>query len=499
MWSASALAGGMITPENGTKSLSRGGANVAAVADPSAIVSNPAGLAGIRGATLLFDNNLVVPQLCYQRYGTYPGEPGPNTYTGQPYPRVCRMNKGTFYIPMVAATYDFGLEHWTFALGGYGPHSPSGRKRFPYQVTVHDSLGSPVRAPGPTRYDVLEQDVLVIYFTAAAAWRPVPWLDLGLALQPTISESRFGLMVPPDPGIPDPDNDIYFHVHTKSVAFTALLGAKVRPHKNLEIGLSGRLPIHAVSKGDATIYLPAGYLRFASPLLRYEGKTEVDMVSDLPLLVRAGLRYRWLTGADKDSFEIADLEFDVQWERWSAIRSIDTTVHATLLGSPLAVFRLPHFYKDTVSLRLGSTFTVPRPVLSGRLSFSLGLFYDSAAAPLEYSRLDYQAFALMGFGTGVSYRVHGMEFYLAFSYMAGGSGWPWNFDRKHKVERSCITPVDPFNPPDMVRCDPYDPQSGWREDTDISRGETELSYYIASMGFVIHFQELVDSFRNKEK
>ncbi len=488
-WAAPAWAGGMEIPANGTRSLSRAGANVAAVADPSAIVNNPAGLAGIRGASLLFDSNLVVPDLCFQRYGTYPGEPGPNTYDGQPYPRVCRMNRGTFYIPMVAATYDFGLDDWTFAIGGYGPHSPSGRKYFPGQVTVRDSLGHPVRAPGPTRYQVLSQDVLVIFFTAAAAWRPVPWLDVGIALQPTISDAKLSMNVPYNASILDPDNDIFFAVHTKAFAFTALFGTKIRPSRNIEIGLSAWLPIHTVSKGDATIQLPAGLLGFAGPLVMFTQDTEVDMVSDLPLVLRSGIRYRWLLGNAPEAFEIADLELDFQWERWSGVRSIDTQVHGEVLGEPLALFQLAHFYKDTISLRLGSTFTIPRLLFGGRLGFSLGLYYDSAASPLEYTRLDYQAFSLIGFGAGLFYRIRGMDFHLAFSYVVGGSGWPWNFDRKRKVERSCITPVDPFNSPPLERCDPSG--DAWREESDIARGETELSYFVASLGFTVYLDDLV--------
>lgn len=487
-------AGGMEIPANGTRNLSRGGANVASVSDPSAIVNNPAGLAGIRGASLLFDNNLVMSHLCFQQYGTYPGEPGPNTYAGQPYPKVCRMNKGAFYIPMVAATYDFGLDDWTFAIGGYGPHSPSGRKHFPRQVTVRDSLGSPVRAPGPTRYQVLNQDVLVIFFTAAAAWRPVPWLDVGVALQPTLSDAKLTMSVPYNSDILDPDDDIFFAVHTKGFAFSALFGTKVRPFKNMEVGLSARLPIHSVSKGDATIQLPPGMLGFAGPLLTFTGDTEVEMISDLPLVVRSGVRYRWLMGDSADSFEIADLELDFQWERWSVVRSIDTIVHGSVLGSrELATFRLAHFYKDTISLRLGGTFTVPRLVLGGRLGFSLGVYYDSEASPLEYTRLDYQAFSFIGFGTGLFYRIRGMEFHLAFSYVVGGSGWPWNFDSKRKVERSCIKPVDAFNSPDLERCDPSN--SSWRESTDIGRGETELSYFVASLGFVLYLDDMLSGGR----
>jgi len=479
-------AGGLNFPTNGTMSLARGGANVAKVADPTAIVNNPAGLAGLSGFRLVFDNDLTHQHLCFQRGGTYPGTPGPGTYAGQPFPRVCRMNKGMFYIPMLSASY--GWRDWTFALGGYGPHAV-GRRNFSRQVTVHDSMGLPVRAPGPTRYDVLSQDVLVIFFTAAAAWRAADWLDIGFAIQPTFTEMRFGMNVPLNPSNLDPDSDVYFAIHNKGFALTGLLGAKIRPWKHLEIGLSVRLPVSSKTKGTATIHLPPSLIDLGGPVLHFHKGSQVTMSSSLPLYLRFGVRYRWLTGPKSDSVEIADLEADVQWERWSSMRALDTVVHADMIGDDLGVFRLPHFYQDTISLRLGSTFTIPRSIGGGRLSFSAGLFYDSAASPLEYTRLDYQAFSLLGFGLGAAFTIRGIQIQLAVSHAVGGVGWPWEFHLKRRVDRSCIQPVDPFNPPDLVRCDPYG--NGYDASKDIGRGTYESSYTTVSLGFQIMFDELL--------
>jgi hypothetical protein len=212
------------------------------------------------------------------------------------------------------------------------------------------------------------------------------------------------------------------------------------------------------------------------------------MTSDLPLYLRFGMRYRWLTGPPSDEHELADVELDLQWERWSAVRSMDTYVNADLIGEPIEPFRLPHFYRDTISIRLGGSLTVPRRLLGGKLTLSAGLYYDSSASPLRYTRLNYQAFALMGFGVGASYRLRGVEVYLAVSQTWGGWGWPWEFEKKRKVERSCIEPIDPFNAPSMERCDPY--ADGYDEQRDINRGVYELTYTILSLGFQITFEEL---------
>jgi hypothetical protein len=220
----------------------------------------------------------------------------------------------------------------------------------------------------------------------------------------------------------------------------------------------------------------------------HEGKPQVEMTSDLPLYLRFGARYRWLTGPPDDRRQLADVEMDVQWERWSAIRSMDTFVNADLIGRPIEPFRLPHFYRDTVSIRLGGSVTIPRSLLGGDLTLSGGLFYDSSASPLEYTRLNYQAFALMGFGVGASYRIRGVELHLAVSRTWGGWGPPWDFQSKRRVERSCVEPVDPFHAPSMERCDPY--ADTYDEQRDISRGVFELTYTIVSLGFQVSFEEL---------
>ncbi len=478
-----AQAGGMDLPENGTWSLARGGANVAAVADPSALALNPAGLASVKGFQLLFDNNLWRPNLCFTRAGTYPGDPGPGTYAGQPFPKVCRMNEGAYYVPMVAATYDFGLRNWTFALGGYGPHA-LGRKHFPRQVVIADSEGGPVLAPGPTRYDVLNQDVLVIFFTLAAAWHVADWLDLGFALQPTLSEVRFSMAVPYQPPNLDPDQDIFFAIHTYGFGMTALFGAKVRPIRSLEMGLSLRLPAKSTTRGDATIRMPPSVANLGGAALQYREDTEVAMSSELPLYLRLGLRYRWFRG----EAELADLELDAQWERWSAVRTMDTKVLADLIGNPLTVFVVPHLYSDTVSLRLGSSVTLPWPVWKGRIALALGLFYDSSASPKAYTRLDYQAFSLIGVTGGVAWRLPWVDLHLAVAYVVGGRGWPWNFRRKPVVERSCVVPIDPYESLSADRCNPYG--DDWDETLDVGRGTYELSYFIASLGFTVHIPSL---------
>ena len=483
----SATAGGMEFPENGTRALGRAGAFVAKADDPTAIVLNPAGLGYVKGLNLTFDNNLIRQGLCFQRAGQYPGEPAPYSFSGQPYPEVCRNLEGMFYVPMLSASYDFGLEDWTFALGGYGPHAV-GRRQFPMTVTVRDPDGRPVRAPGPTRYDTEQMNIIVMFYTAAAAYRPASWLSLGAALQVVYAEVHYATWVPLSAN-QDPDSDIRFQIATKGASVTGLLSALAKPVKGLSIGASVRFPVKVTTRGDAWLTLPAYMSALGTPLEWMEGRKKASMITELPLALRTGIRYGQRIEGHPNAPELWDIELDVIWERWSAVVSMDTQLNATLLDDRMEVFKLNHFYQDTSEFRLGGSFTIPRKLGGGWLTIRLGTYYGSNASPKEYTRLNYAAWARVGLFLGLSYRIAGVDLHLAFSHIWNGDGqaWrPWSFRAERNVSASCIRPINAFESEDPIRCDP----SAQDPERDISRGRYEGSFTTLSLGFTVRFDEL---------
>jgi len=504
-----AYAGGMEWPDNGTRSMGRGGAFTAKADDPTAIVLNPAGLGFQRGYSLTFDNNLLRQNVCVQRAGTYPGTSGPYSYAGQPYPEVCRNLDGVFYIPTIAATADFGLKRWTFALGGYGPHAV-GRREFPMSVTVQDTEGRNVRAPGPTRYDVENLNVIVMFLTAAAAYRPVDWLSFGAALQVVYARVDYSVYVPLQPNY-DPDADIRFQIDTKGITFTGLFSALANPVRGLWIGASMRLPVKAETKGDAWINMPASYASMGSVIEwgrtcddSSQGnwcptKHKAGLVTELPMAVRTGIRYAWKIKGHKNAPDLVDIEFDLVWERWSSIKSFDTQLNARMLGTPMEVFALPHHYQDVVEYRLGGSFTVPRKLGGGWLTFRLGTYYGNDASPLEYTRLDYAAWARVGVFAGMSYRIMGMDLHLGFAYIWNGTGerWkPWSFSTKRDVEHSCLSPINAFSAPDPSRC--ADPTAS-PLNTDMARGSYRGSFVAMSLGLTVRFDELMREIKKRQQ
>jgi long-chain fatty acid transport protein len=506
-WVPNAHAGGMEWPDNGTRSLGRAGAFTAKADDPTAIVLNPAGLGFQRGYSLTFDSNLIQQDVCVQRAGTYPGTPGPYTYAGQPYPEVCRNLSGVFYIPMVAAAFDLGLKNWTFAIGGYGPHAV-GRREFPMSVTVQDTEGRNVRAPGPTRYDVENLNVIVIFFTLAAAYRPVDWLSFGVALQIVYSQLDYSVYVPLQTNY-DPDGDIRFRILTEGVAYTGLLSVLANPFRGLYLGASVRLPVKAETKGDAWINMPASYASISNVI--EWGRTcdddsqdnwcptkhKAGLVTELPMALRTGIRYAWKMKGHQGAPDLVDIELDLVWERWSAIKSFDTQLNARMLGTPMEVFALPHHYQDVVEYRLGGSVTVPKKLGGGWLTFRLGTYYGNDASPLEYTRLDYAAWARVGVFAGMSYRILGMDLHLGFAYIWNGTGerWkPWSFKSKRQVDHSCLQPIDAFQAPNPDRCaNPADSPLS----SDMTRGTYHGSFLVLSLGLTVRFDELVREIKQR--
>src|SRR5579884_3669166 len=109
-------AGGLELPDNGTEALARGGAFTAKADDATALEYNIAGFARQRGTRLLFDGNLLLSSLDFQRSGVYPDPPSAATpWGGQPFPAVSNTG-GAFFAPFVGLSTDFGLDRWTFAV-----------------------------------------------------------------------------------------------------------------------------------------------------------------------------------------------------------------------------------------------------------------------------------------------------------------------------------------------------------------------------------------------
>ncbi len=395
-------AGGLEIPDNGTEALARGGAFTAKADDATALQYNVGGLARQRGTRLLFDGNLVLSTLNFQRDGVYPDAPSAATpWGGQPFPEVHNTG-GPFFAPFFGLSTDFGLDRWTFAVGVFGPSSV-GNRTYPL------SVGG---VPSPARYDLVQALPIVVLPTAAAAVRATRWLDVGVALHVAVAKLDLTSVSFTDiskgvcPNVEYQPCDSTNKLSTTGATATAALGLLVHPLRWWAVGVNVRGPIYLDTSGTVQATAPAALPMNIEP-------APATFSTNLPWVVRAGTRIIKLRD---DDFEVADLEFDATWENWSAAQGDGPKVSIP----NLSLFQdirptIVHHYHDTFSLRLGASYNVALP--AGVLSFRVGGYYDSSATDPKDTRLDFDTLPKIAATFGLGYSVRGFTFNLAYAYV----------------------------------------------------------------------------------
>jgi long-chain fatty acid transport protein len=431
MGAAESRGAGFEFPDNGTQALGRGGAFTAKADDLTALQYNVAGLAKLRGTHLLIDLNLVDLNATFARAGNYPddtyldagGQLVTQPWSGQPFPKV-RERRGPNVIPIGGVATDFGLRRFTFALGLSGPSSV-GNRAYPEEVT----LPGGVRAPAPQRFDLLDENILIGYVTFAAAWRPLDWLHVGAAFQWGVSRVQQHVYAMAYTNANQCRSGEAWACSTKVgidlwdwFAPTGIVSTLVRPPRldHLEVGLSFRLPFDTEAKGSGSF----------TPLPALAGisidATGARLKTSMPFALRTGVR--WFFGPRED--EIGDVEVDVVYEGWSRVKAFDT-VFTTSLGD-IAV-SVPQAYRDTVGVRVGGAYNLKLGRgRDHRLALRAGGFFEQGAAPMEWTRTDFDAWDRVGFAVGAGTTWRGLTFGVAFSYQ---------FTLTRDVTNSLVTPI----------------------------------------------------------
>ena len=393
-----ARAGGFLVNDQGAEAFSRAGAFVAKASDPSALVHNPAGLAGAGTFELFLGANLVGASVSFERAGVYPdqglGENSP-AYVGQPFPEV-QNDSGPQVVPLVAASLSLG------SLGlGLGLYAPQGyaRRDYPAEVMVAGE-----QAPAPQRYDIVRQEPLVALPSVAVAYRFGP-VDVGARASWGIGQvdarvAVWGLENEPEL----PGRDVLFEVETRDwFAPTYGLGALWHAAPWLEVGVAYAAEVALRNEGDATFEL-GDELRF--PFGMDEVELELVPVDDdsarcapggrpgrlkacigftVPAHAQLGARVILRDGA---GHERGDVELDVRWEDWSDASDVEVIVDGkdSLIGREIEPSVIRHGFRDTWAARLGGSWAIATG--AGDLGLRAGIAWDSAAADPQWQRAD---------------------------------------------------------------------------------------------------------------
>jgi long-chain fatty acid transport protein len=427
---ASARAGGLFVPGYGPQAQPRAGAFVAKADDASALYYNPAGLAWQKGTSLSLGMNFIDFQQRYQRSGSYetPEDGDPLPWTGQPFEEVNDASTpavgfGGFQgIPLIGVVTDLGGRIPLPMVFGIGMIADHGFPEREYQEDyVPDDPDSP---PPPQRYDIIEQDVSAAFPSIAAAYAITEKLAVGARFSWGFGGSKstqflWALRNYPE----DARTDGRFAVDLKdNFVPAAAIGVHFRATPNIELGANYNTVKHINFKGDGQAVLGPqvglGDMRdFIAPETDFplcEGggtiaalKTCVNL--DLPQNATVGGRYVF---RDPDGRERGDVEFDVQWEDWSASSDIEVIVDGKsgLTGLRLQPVNVRHGFKDTYSFRLGGGWGFD--IGDNRLIARAGAAYDTAAAPLTWTRLDVDGMARTTLGTGLGFETGPWRFDL---------------------------------------------------------------------------------------
>lgn len=254
----SAHAGGFEFSGAGTRSLGRGGAFAARADDALALLYNPAMLADLPDSQIHLSAGMALLDACVQRSGSYgdsllggttgaptifdsPGA-NPDAWTNDPFQRVCNGGPPQILPQLVANVRladDFGLAFGILAPNGVGASQwGNGNGTI---TAPGDTTGNSLR-PSPTRYALVDSNLLLFHPSIGFGWRPVDWFRVGLTLQWGIGIVSFSNYTNSGSGAQDPSADIRTQLSVVSPFVPAgILSVHFVPHESIDITLGGRM------------------------------------------------------------------------------------------------------------------------------------------------------------------------------------------------------------------------------------------------------------------
>lgn len=441
---AMASAGGFEQGENGPRALGRGGAYAATVNEASALYFNPAALSRIRNTSFTANLNLMDSQVTFQRepYEYFAG--AVQTESGRRTINFDEVEEQTgFYpAPMLFGAARFGLERWVFAAGVYGPAS-AGRAQYPdmeirppnYDGNVigvyEPGRNMPITRDGGQAYQLVSQDVFLAYPSLAFSYEiPKANLSLGLTAQVATMFVEYdvgvdGIFGDGSANATARESDALYsstRMSTKGVAPTGILGVMWEPVDRVALSLSYRPRFRVVSKGSIEVGYPEGLLS-QNPQIDDDDAT---LRVWLPDVVRFGAAYIHPSGGD---FSLFDVEVNAVYEAWSNVEGFDVSLAGALSDDAGAVqdqnlpdLFLGRYYRDTLSVRVGSDLAFLRNVETGNGPvFRLGGYYENASSPDAWTALDFTPFERFNGALGFSYHIGNFSIDAAYGYTASPS------------------------------------------------------------------------------
>lgn len=481
-----ARGGGLEIPDNGTRSVGRGGAYAAAVDEPSAVYYNPAALTQIDGFALTVNANLWIYDIAFQRAPLTSEVIGGTEVT---YPFEPTEGSGVFPAPMLFASHDFGLEDWGFGVGFYGPSAIGGTSYGAPDVETLGSQNIMDETPRDFGHGYLQEDsnMLLVYFSGAVGYDFGP-IQLGLTLQLAWMNTSFtnaadggGVTDTEANSIEEPSLYTRNTLEVSGVAPTGIFGVRVQPIEPLTLSLSYRPRFKIEADGELTILFPPAL----EDLVAHTDQG-AHLTTTFPDVVRFGARWAFI----KDGRELADIELDVVYEHWSITEDFhiqfDGKIDVTILDEQrrLPDVIIPKGFDNTLSVRLGGDVNITDAVTVRAGAFyegaANGEFFDQGSVSPGFANLDFFPFRRVGVALGASYMIGDWSIDLAYMHIF----MPQWVEDEGQID--VLFPLwvcqDPQTPQQQAACD-------GRESSPlhaVNNGTYDVGYDLVSLGFTLN-------------
>ncbi len=294
--------GGYALPYQSAGAVGLGNAVTAGVQDPSAVYSNPAALSEVEG-------NQILGGLQYI-----------NVVSGlQNSSRTSHNQHDDNVIPTLFANYHLPATELTTGIGIYAPFGLAtsyGEGKF-------------------TRFGAIRSELRTMYLNPAIAWRVNPSLSIGGGVSFVHSSALFSRALLLGGGA-----EGRIRLTDTDDGFTYNLGLLYKPHEKIKFGLTYR--------GRVDLDFDTGRVKVADNTGAISTARSRGTVVPLPSVISMGLNWR-ITPA-------WGAEFVYDYTRWSEFRHLKARFNPALLGGGLSGLFIQEFWKNTNTLRLGSSY-----------------------------------------------------------------------------------------------------------------------------------------------
>ena len=308
-WGGVSFAGGYAIPPQTAKAESMGGAATAGVNDPSAVYVNPAALTQIGG-------NQIISGLTYI-----------NTISSVKNSGATSRNiHDDDFLPNLFANYHIPNSDFSVGIGSYTPFG----------------LATSYKPGSFTRYAALRSELRTIFVTPTIAWEPVPYLSVGGGVSFVHSSGVLSRAI-----FFGPFGDGHLRITDTDNAYGYKVGLLVKPSESIRFGLTYTSRVNIGFDSADVKFVDASGTGGLSASSKASG-----IHLPLPPVITFGIHWQ----VDPNW----GLEFEYDFTRWSEFKNLRATFSAPLPalggGLPIPGFLIPENWKDTSTLRFGTSY-----------------------------------------------------------------------------------------------------------------------------------------------